>query len=63
MFGSEIISCIAQAKLRNEWLNSLPAEEAKRLREEYAIAAREDELHRRVLEIAEAGRPRNFWGK
>ncbi len=66
MFGSiaaKICSLVAAAKARNEWLDSLPKDEADKIRADDARIAREEELHRREIEIAAAGRPRNFWGK
>ena len=63
LIAAKICSVVAEAKAREEWLNSLPKEEADKIRAEDAAKAREQELHRRALEIAEAGRPRNFWGK
>lgn len=66
MFGfgiNAVMNCLAEYKAREEWLSTMPEEKANKIREELAIKARERELHRRALEIAEAGRPRNFWGK
>ena len=66
MFGliaAKVCSSIAEAKARQEWLDSLPKEKADKIRADDARTARENELHRRAIEIAEAGRPRNFWGK
>lgn len=65
MIGLAEIVCgaIVEAKARQEWLDSLPKEEADKIRADDARIARENELHRRALEIAHAGRPRNFWGK
>jgi hypothetical protein len=40
----------------------LPREEADKLREERKQEIKEKLEHRRKLEIAEAGRARNFWG-
>lgn len=54
---------IAEAKARKQWIESLPKDEADRVRAEDSRIARENELHRRAVEIAEAGRARNFWGK
>lgn len=66
MFGAialKIAIMVSEAKARDKWLASLPEDEANRIRaDEYGIF-RENELHRRALEIAEAGRARNFWGK
>lgn len=68
MFGMDAMilqlrTILAEAKARQEWINSLPKEEADRVRADDAWIARDKELHRRELEVAEAGRPRNFWGK
>jgi hypothetical protein len=63
LITSKICSIVAASKARNEWLDSLPKEEANKIREEDARIALENERHRRALEIADAGRPRNFWGK
>ncbi len=54
---------VEEAKAREEWLNSLPKDEADRIRAEDVERRREKLLHRRAIEVAEAGRPRNFWGK
>lgn len=40
----------------------LPKEEADKLREERKQEIKEKIEHRKKLEIAEAGRARNFWG-
>ena len=41
---------------------ALPKEEAMALRKERAKKRKEDGAHRKALEIANAGRARNFWG-
>ena len=66
MFGliAEIVcSMVAEAEARKKWLDSMPKEEADKIRAEDVRIARENEIHRRALEIANAGRARNFWGK
>ena len=51
------------AKAREKWLDSMPKENSDTIRAADRRKSREDLKHRRALEIAEAGRPRNFWGK
>lgn len=63
LIAAKVCALAAEAKARQEWLDSLPKEEADKIRSEDVRIARENELHRRALEIAEAGRARNFWGK
>lgn len=63
LIAAKVCSLVAEARARQEWLDSLPKEEADKIRSEDVRIARENELHRRALEIAEAGRARNFWGK
>jgi len=66
MFGliaSTLVGLVVEAKARQEWLDAMPKDEADKIRVNDARIARENELYRRALEIAEAGRPRNFWGK
>ena len=63
LIAAQICGLVAEAKARQEWLDSLPQEVADKIRADDARIARENELHRREIEIAEAGRPRNFWGK
>ena len=50
-------------KLHREYWALLPKDEADKLRAEFARQQREENEHRRALEIVEAGRPRNFRGK
>jgi hypothetical protein len=64
MFGIGKIAWLIQAhKERETWLESLPKEEAEKIREQDLIDEKDSLQHKRALEIAEAGRPRNFWGK
>ena len=68
MFGlSAIVGEISlirdRAIAEQKYIDSLPDEEKK-----VYLAKREKErelelAHKRALEVAEAGRPRNFWGK
>lgn len=65
MFGQMMIAVgglYAEAKARKAYIDSLPEDIAKSIRADEAKKASDDKLHRRELEIAEAGRPRNFWG-
>lgn len=48
---------------REKYLNSLPVDEANKIRAKDAKEAKEYLNHMRAIEIAEAGRARNFWGK
>lgn len=41
---------------------SLPDDVAEKLKQERRDRLAEDEKHRKALEIADAGRARNFWG-
>lgn len=63
LIAAMVSTIVAEVKARQAWLNSLPVDVADNIRAEDARIAREDEQHRRALEIAEAGRPRNFWGR
>jgi hypothetical protein len=66
MFGTicgTVATMIKAAKARQEWLGSLPPEEAAKIRAQDELEYQENLKHRRALEIAEASRPRNFWGK
>lgn len=65
MFGQmmmAVVSLYEEAKARKAYIDSLPEDLAKKIRADEAKKAIDDKLHRRALEIAEAGRPRNFWG-
>ena len=65
MFGSaasSLAGMIERNRVRENWLNSLPKEESDKIRAEDARVVNENLEHKRALEIANAGRPRNFWG-
>jgi hypothetical protein len=63
MFGiSVLVGMIAENKRREAWIDSMPEEEQEKIRAEDAKKARDELAHRRALEVAEAGRARNFWG-
>ena len=52
-------AAIAAAMAEQEYIKNLPEDEQKKYWQN-----REKELeHKRALEIANASRPRNFWGK
>jgi hypothetical protein len=60
---SAIMAIDEERKAFNAYLKTLPEDKAKELklqREERLM--REDE-HRKALELANASRPRNFWGQ
>ncbi len=61
MFSS-LMTMINEINAFNKVCSLLPREEAEKLKLERRDKAIKDELHRRKLEIAEAGRARNFWG-
>ena len=48
---------------RKKYLDSLPDEKREVVMRAMAERAAADEKHQREVEIAEAGRPRNFWGR
>jgi len=58
-----IAQTIAKHNAREAHINSLTPEEQAAIRAADLQRWKEEEAHRRALEIAEAGRPRNFWGK
>lgn len=63
MFGiCELIAGI-QSQKHDELMASLTKEEREKILENDAQKAREELLHKRALEIANAVRPRNFWGR
>ena len=47
----------------DKYLSSLPKAERHQAIKAIAEKAVEDDKHRKAVELAEAGRPRNFWGK
>jgi hypothetical protein len=57
-----IVAAMESLKAREEWINSLPVEEAEKIREQDRLRFEENEKHRKALEIANASRARNFWG-
>ncbi len=54
---------IEAIRKRNEWIDTLPKDEQDAIRKKDLQESKEREEHRKKLEIAEAGRPRNFFGK
>ena len=65
MIGSAVlqaISTLEEIMARKAWINSLPEDMAKIIRASDAKRAEEESIHQRNLEVAEAGRARNFWG-
>lgn len=68
MFGLTSIviaaaSVIEGNRIREEMISKLPIEEQEKIREKDRKDYEENLKHRRALEVAEAGRTRNFWGK
>lgn len=57
------IAMINERNAFNRLCESLPKEEADKLRARRRKKAEEDEAHRKALELANASRPRNFWGQ
>lgn len=65
MFGgmvANVASMLAAHKSREAWLDSMPKAEADKVRAEDAVLALAKDKHNQALEIANAGRARNFWG-
>ncbi len=67
-FGAAIaiasaIRIAEEIEARNKWLDALSEAEQDKIREQDKEVARQNLLHRRAIEVAEAGRPRNFWGQ
>ncbi len=66
MFWFSVISIrsvIAEIQREQKYIKSLPEKEKAIYLENKKREFEENEKHRKALEIAEAGRPRNFWGK
>lgn len=59
---SHIAVLIAEQKAFNELCNSLPKDEADMLRKKRRKRLRKVQKQRNRIEIAKAGRSRNFWG-
>ena len=57
------VHLIEAIRERDEWIATLPKDEQDAIREKDLQESKEREDHRKNLEIAEAGRPRNFFGK
>ena len=67
MFGSigvmcEIMAINAERKAFNSFLETLPKEEAEKLKRQREDRLLREDEHRKALEIANASRARNFWG-
>ena len=62
MLPLAVFSILEEERQFRELCNSLPEKEAKALKEARKKRREEDIAHRRALEIANAGRARNFWG-
>ena len=58
----EVSRIMEEERAFEKLCNSLPKGEADRLKESRRKQREEDEKHRKALEIADAGRTRNFWG-
>lgn len=67
LFPLSLISHVAhQIQEHNDFValcNSLPPEQAEKLKAERKEKFRLQEEHRKALELANASRPRNFWGQ
>ena len=61
-----IVSCamaeIENQRARAEFIKTLPQEKQDEIRKEDREIREKDDAHRRAIEIAKAGRARNFWG-
>ena len=56
-------AAIAKRRAIDDYLESLPEEERLSVLAQMAEDAKEYRRHKEAIEIAEAGRPRNFWGQ
>lgn len=64
LFGLSVMFDVIEAEKRfNEMLSKMPPDEANQIRADRLKRWQEDRDHKKALEIAEAGRARNFWGK
>lgn len=59
----QVAQQIESNNAREAWLKSLPKDAAEKIRQKDREKHDEEMKHRRALELAEAGRPRNFWGQ
>jgi hypothetical protein len=59
---SLVFGMIEEHKAFNKMCDSLPKEDAERLKEARRARHRDELEHIRALEIANASRARNFWG-
>lgn len=59
---SNVMTLIELHNKRTAWIETLPKKEANRVRENDALNARAKLLHINAIEVAAAGRARNFWG-
>lgn len=66
MFGIEaVVECmgiIEEERQFNEMCKALPADVANKLKADRSARRKEEIAHNRALEVADAGRARNFWG-
>lgn len=60
--GATINGIIAERVAFNRMCDGLPKEEADKLKAKRRAEREEEEEHKKALEIADAGRARNFWG-
>jgi len=59
---STMIAIQEDRKAFNAYLKTLSPEEAEKLKAEREDRLSREDEHRKALEIANASRPRNFWG-
>lgn len=59
----EAVNAAKTTKARNDFITTLPKDQQDEIRAEDKRKAIEHLDHRKKLEIANAGRARNFWGK
>ena len=66
MFNLNVISILKAALNEHNafiaYCATLPKEEADKLKAERQDRREKEDAHRKALEIADAGRTRNFWG-
>lgn len=62
IISAQLTATFVANEAREKWIATLPKKEQKRIRREDAKKRQEYIEHQRKLEIANARRPRNFWG-
>ncbi len=62
MICMQAAQAIEEEKSFRNLLKSMPELEANKMRADRTAKRKEEEAHAKKIEIAEAGRARNFWG-